>query len=269
MEDRTRFLRGIGSSNDPAHALKSAGLRFHLDMWETQPWRVEAWVEKDALVGVLQRPCNKYDVDFFSCRGYTGQTAMHNAAKRIIRLLRNGQNVLILHLSDHDPSGVDMGRDIDDRLRTFGVYRRAKENGVQFEYRRIALTMDQVDEFSPPPNPAKITDPRAGDYIATYGDTSWELDALEPSYINDLVCRMIADVIDEEAWNERVDEEREGASLLYQLSGRWGKITKGLNPREPDAWASVTTWCDKIGEEEDDEWGEEGDPEVEDDFDSR
>lgn len=79
---------------------------------------------------------------------------------------------VILHLGDHDPSGIDMTRDISDRLELFGA---------DVEVKRIALNWDQIDEFTPPPNPAKLSDSRAGAYIAEYGDESWELDALEPT----------------------------------------------------------------------------------------
>jgi hypothetical protein len=54
---------------------------------------------------------------------------------------------------------------------------------------RLALNMDQIERYNPPPNPAKLTDSRANGYIARYGSSSWELDALEPTVLARLVPR--------------------------------------------------------------------------------
>ena len=84
---------------------------------------------------------------------------------------------MIIHLGDHDPSGIDMTRDIQERLQMFGA---------DVYVKRVALTMNQIGTYNPPPNPAKITDSRASKYIDEYGNESWELDALEPQVITDL-----------------------------------------------------------------------------------
>lgn len=104
---------------------------------------------------------------------------MWGAANRLKRHYDAGQNVVLLHLGDHDPSGKDMSRDIVERLELFGV-----EDVI---FRRLALNMDQIEEYGPPPNPAKLTDSRATGYIREFGRESWELDALEPQVISDLI----------------------------------------------------------------------------------
>jgi hypothetical protein len=75
-----------------------------------------------------------------------------------------------------------------------------------FEMRRIALTMEQVDEEQPPPNPAKTTDSRFADYRRKYGDESWELDALNPAYLTELVTMHVDDEIDARKWRAREEE---------------------------------------------------------------
>ena len=89
----------------------SAARSFRIDKWATQPTRVEVWIEKDALVGVLDAVCPGEDVPYFSCRGHTSQSEIWGAAQRIGRHIANGQNVVVLHLGDHDPSGMDMTRE--------------------------------------------------------------------------------------------------------------------------------------------------------------
>jgi hypothetical protein len=141
------------------------------------------WIEKEALAGVLERACEPLDVPHFSCRGYVSLSAMWRAAVRIrARLETRHKTAVVLHLGDHDPSGIDMTRDIEQRLAVFGA---------DVTVKRIALNMDQVRRFNPPPNPAKVTDSRCAGYIEKYGNQSWELDALDPRTINTLITNQV------------------------------------------------------------------------------
>ena len=155
--DRTRNLRSNGHWKDPAHIIHSAAQSFAMDKWSDQPYRPEVWIEKDALVGILEAACEPLDVPFFSCRGYTSISEMWVAAQRLLGYQDDKQKPVIFHLGDHDPSGIDMSRDIEERLSLFGV---------MVEFHRIALNMDQVKQYRPPPNPAKATDARFADYEA-------------------------------------------------------------------------------------------------------
>lgn len=112
IEDRTRNIRGVNHFVDPTQVLRAAADSFRLDKWANQPNRLEVWVEKDALVQVLEKACTPLDVDFFSCRGYTSSSEVYGASKRLLRYLEDGQTPVIIHLGDHDPSGIDMTRDI-------------------------------------------------------------------------------------------------------------------------------------------------------------
>ena len=142
--DRTRNLMGISHHDSPADLIRDAARRFHTDKWSNQPTRVEVWVEKDALVGVLESVCPSEDVDFFACRGYVSQSEMWAAAQRIERYIIAKQAVLVLHLGDHDPSGIDMTRDVRERLELF-IREDLWNSAVNdLEVKRIALNMDQI-----------------------------------------------------------------------------------------------------------------------------
>lgn len=85
------------------------------------------------------------------------------------------------------------------------------------EVKRIALTMDQIDQYNPPPNPAKITDSRAESYIMEYGYESWELDALDPTTLDGLITEEVEAVLDHDAWedsSQRQDDERQVLSAM-------------------------------------------------------
>ena len=200
IEDRTRDFITRSRWSSGRAILDAVANQFHMDMWATQPKRVFVIVEKEALVGVLQRVCTEYDVPLLAARGYPSASVVREFANDVLEpTVNRGQDVLILHLGDHDPSGIDMTRDLAERLRLFSF-------STPFEMRRIALTMDQVNVEEPPPNPAKITDSRFEGYRRLYGDESWELDALNPAYLTELVSRHVREQISWKAWSNREEE---------------------------------------------------------------
>lgn len=213
IEDRNRMLRGNTHWEKPSEVIRSAAASYHRDHWKGQNYYVEVWVEKDALVGVVGQICRKLDVDYFSCRGYVSQSEMWQAAIRLQNQIEQGREVVLLHLGDHDPSGKDMSRDIRDRLWLF------EAGGVHFH--RIALNMDQIEEYDPPPNPTKVTDSRSSGYIEKYGYSCWELDALEPSVLSDLIANHVTKYRDDEIYLKVRAEENEEIERLKYLYTHW------------------------------------------------
>lgn len=217
LVDRTRNLKSIGHWESPGSIMQAVAKQYAIDKWETQPYRPEVWIEKEALSGVFEQVCNELDVPFFACRGYTSLSEMWRASQRLAQYDTMGQRPLILHFGDHDPSGVDMTRDIIDRLEMF-------MGGVDVD--RLALTMDQVGQYNPPPNPAKITDSRAKVYIQTYGDESWELDALEPDVLADLVRDAILNVREPDNWEKAIKRETKEKRTLEVVSANFAEVGK-------------------------------------------
>jgi len=145
---------------------------------------------------------------------------MWSAGRRLRQAGIAGQTPLILHLGDHDPSGIDMTRDIQERLSLFSE--------TDVEVKRIALNRDQIDFYNPPPNPAKMTDSRFADYQRLHGSSSWELDALKPEMLVDLIKQEIADVLDPDLFNAKVAEEHEGQQLIEDIADRWDDVLEYL-----------------------------------------
>ncbi len=210
IEDRTRNIRGNYHYSGPRQAVQDALDTYEIDMWTNQPVRVQVWIEKEALAGVISGICDELDVPYFACRGYVSQSEQWRAYRRARHYQVNGdQKTVILHFGDHDPSGMDMTRDNQDRLDCFLGY----DGTVKVE--RLALNWDQIEEFNPPPNPAKMTDSRFENYARQYGTESWELDALEPRVMTDLIRENVTKYIDQEAWDDK-DAEREDHRLQLQ-----------------------------------------------------
>ena len=209
IEDRTRGFLRVPSWTSGKAILESSAAQFHMDMWVDQPCRIYCIVEKEALAGVLQRVCSKYDIPLLAARGYPSASVLREFAKA--ELMSSTQRILILHLGDHDPSGIDMSRDLEERLRLLS-HRSA------FELIRVALTMDQIEDQGPPPNPAKTTDSRFAEYEALYGYESWELDALQPRFLTRLVEEHVLEVLDEGLWNARQGEINEIRRRIYEVA---------------------------------------------------
>lgn len=258
--DRTRNLRDLAHWDDPSQIIEAVSRQFRHNKWANQPKRVEVWIEKDALVGVIEGVCTANDVPFFSCRGYTSQSEVWGAGQRLLRYVEAGQMPVIIHLGDHDPSGIDMTRDIRDRLRMFithpwkedartafmdacedGVYEGSPEDArafmeewtdehpvPDFRVERIALNMDQVLQYNPPPNPAKLTDARARGYIETHGRSSWELDALNPTTLAALIQAAINRHRNPALWAAAVAAEEQEREVLTAASRRWDEVAELL-----------------------------------------
>ncbi len=260
MIDRTRNLKGIGHHKTPEDLIEAASKSFHPDLWKDQQHHVEVWIEKDAGIGVIEGVCQRNDINYFSCRGYVSASEMWSASQRLRFAIEDGKQVTVLHIGDHDPSGVDMTRDITDRLRTFihqdwaglnmgpGQHTRGSiktsmrqhlhDKGAivtwadPWQVKRIALTIDQIETYEPPPNPAKQTDSRFLDYQEQTGlDESWELDALDPFVLQDLIQDEIELVRDEEKWDAAYDAMLTERATLAEVHKNWAQIARVHRPK--------------------------------------
>lgn len=230
VTDRTRSLESLAHWGSASEIVDAVARQFRTERWSTQPNRVEVWIEKEALAGVAAVACEPLDVDYFSCRGYTSQSELWAAGQRIGRYLDAGQDVTILHLGDHDPSGLDMTRDIRDRLAIF--LDGDGHDTHRLDVNRIALNYDQVEQYDPPPNPAKFTDSRARGYVARYGESSWELDALDPATLVALIQSNVEALRDEPLWEQATAEQEEHRENLTAASDRWDDVVDYLTPEE-------------------------------------
>lgn len=220
IQDRTREFVVRSRWTSPEGIVEACAVQFHMDMWVGQGRRVYVVVEKEALAGVLERVCHTWDVPLLAARGYPSGTVLREfVVRRLVpECTQNArQGALILHLGDHDPSGLDMTRDLEERLQLFAD---GTGTAPDIELRRIALNMPQILEKNPPPNPAKSTDSRFSEYREEFGSSSWELDALEPQYINALVASHVEAEVDDSIWQDRQREIQDGRDKL-EAAAAW------------------------------------------------
>jgi len=210
MVDRTREVRQLSHWDGPADIVRTCAEEYRIDVRADQPYYIEVWVEKDALAGVVVPLCQELDVACLVCRGFVSQSALWQGALRFGH--RRSQDCVLVYLGDHDPSGIDMTRDIRERLNlTFGT---------RVDVQRIALTMEQIEEYSPPPNPAKITDSRYASYVQEYGDDCWELDALDPRTLRNTILAAILPLTNLAKLKAQERKQRAGRKQLAGIAER-------------------------------------------------
>jgi hypothetical protein len=219
IEDRTRAVVTPNTWETPSDIIRDAAESYREDLWTNQPYRVEVWIEKDALVGVIEDVCGEYRVPYFAHRGNNSQTLQHEAGRRFAEYRDLGLKPLVLHLADHDPNGIDMTRDNRRRLALYA--------GGEIEVRRLALNLDQVRQFNPPPSFAKESDTRFDAYVREFDtEECWELDALDPTVIAALIRAALDPLIDRTKWRRAEARERRGRKLLASAADNWTEVEK-------------------------------------------
>lgn len=220
IKDRGREMVANPHWDNPAKFMENVAPQYRFDLWADQPAYVEVMVEKQALEGVLEPVCRELDVPFTANKGYSSSSAMYEASKRFLARAEEGKQLYVVYLGDHDPSGIDMSRDVGDRLELFlstslGLHHNEETDLI---VKRVALNMDQVRTLNPPENPAKITDSRAAGYISRFGHSSWELDAIEPRQLASLVRSAVRSVMDVPLFTKNQKEQEKGRKELLKFA---------------------------------------------------
>ncbi len=218
--DRLRVPHKVTEWTSPMQIMEAVVSGYLLPRWERQPRYVELWVEKDALAGVLEPIADQYHITLMVNRGYSSSSAMKEAAERLLRQ-GDGKTVTIFYVGDFDPSGEDMVRDVEDRLLLL------TRQGVELEVIKLAITQNQIAQYNPPPNPAKLSDSRAAAFIAQYGDSSYEVDALPPDVLSDIVRGAVEGAIDPGLWRQVMEEETLDKALLQEAADQVMRRRRG------------------------------------------
>jgi hypothetical protein len=209
--DETRDLEIISTWRNPRRC--ADGFYYRRDLWQTQPHTVEVWCEKGTIRGVIEPALDRLGVGFRVFHGFTSATSAWNVSNRGI----DDRPLVALYIGDWDPSGMCMSEhDLPARIKEYG--------GDHIELRRIALTADQTPALTSFSVESKTRDTRYKWFKENYGDQCWELDAMDPRQLRDLVEAEISALIDRTLWEQQEAlEERERKSVEAVLRW-WGDI---------------------------------------------
>lgn len=214
IKDRGRKTEHNSHFESPSEILNLAASSFAIDKWLDQPYHVEVMVEKQALEGVLIPVCKELDINFTANKGYSSASAFYERGRWLgYQAQRLNKKIVVFYLGDHDPSGLDMTRDVSERLGMFA--------GTCVKVERLALNYSQVETLKPPPNTTKETDTRAAEYNRLY-KSSWELDAVEPATLARIVKEAVLKYRDADKWQKAVTTEERMKAELQNLADSFG-----------------------------------------------
>jgi hypothetical protein len=203
VADNTRWQRRVRTYSGPAEALERTAELYRKALWADLDQRVEIWLEKDALAGVIMPVTSLYDVPLMVARGYASLSFLAGAAEEIRQHAKHGVRSFIYHFGDYDPSGVDAANKIGSTLLEM-----APDAHIEFE--RVAVTPEQIRRLHLPSRPTKTTDSRA----KGFAKESVELDAIPP-HLRDYVEGLLAQHLPQDQLKIlRAAEESERNSLL-------------------------------------------------------
>lgn len=207
--DGTRYWSGATLYDDAAAALRECARTYRRNLWSQQPYYVEVWCEKDAIRSILLNAAEPFGVPVFAAKGFASLTSLHCASQAFRQAARHGKRPVVLYFGDHDPSGLSGQAKAEQTLR--------EQFGVEVDFRRLAVTADQIAEFNLPTRPAKKTDSRAKGWEGE----CVEVDAMSSNVLVQLAEEAITGLIDFYAWTQLENTEQLERDSLQQLVQAW------------------------------------------------
>jgi hypothetical protein len=203
IADSTRWMRKPTTYDSIESALQITARTYRRSLWAENHQYVEIWIEKEALAGVVVDVTDEFDVPLMVTRGYPSLSFVQSAAEA---MNARDQFTSVYYLGDHDPSGVDISRKLEEDLIDF------TDGRVSFE--RIAVTEHQILDLALPSRPTKKTDTRSKNFIGE----SVELDAIPATALRDLVRDAIEDHVDEHQLKILQKTEAEERRQLLEMA---------------------------------------------------
>jgi hypothetical protein len=174
ITDGTRWMHKSARYGSIEEALRATSRLYRRDYWRELEDYVEVWLEKDALAGVLFSVTDEWGVPLMVTRGFASLSYIHKAAQAIERVAKPTH---IYYFGDYDPSGVEIDRNLERRLREFAP-------GSEIRFERVAVRREQIEQLGLPTRPTKV---RTTHGLGLHEGDSVEVDAIPPAVLLDLV----------------------------------------------------------------------------------
>jgi hypothetical protein len=201
--DNSRWQHKPTTYSNLKSMMESSHKMYRRSIWDQLPMRVEIWIEKQALIDLFYSVTEKWDVPLYPAVGYASKTFVHEAAVEIDGI---GKPTFIYFFGDYDPSGIDITRATEEKLK------RYVKNTPIF-CRRVAVTPQQIVQYNLPTRPTKKTDSRSKNFK---GD-SVELDAMPAKVLRALTNEIIEVHIDKDVVDSVLKAELAEKETLRKL----------------------------------------------------
>jgi hypothetical protein len=213
--DRSRPAYQPNVWEDAAGYAETVKKAYRKDYWATQPYHVEVWAEKDAIIGAIQPVTDELGVTVRVQRGFISTTKAFEIADHFDSI---DKPIMVFYLGDHDPSGQCIEADALARIQGHSCQ--------EFSLKRLAIHKDDIAEYDLPPLRIKSTDTRSANFRNQFGEECVELDALPPDVLRDRIKSAIESLIDRELWDRAVAVEEAELSSIQETVARWNRSLK-------------------------------------------
>ncbi len=192
LNDPSRAKTIYETYMSPDEAMKKLIATYATDPWLTQVFDAEIWYEKAGMSSIIDRIAQKYTLPHFAIRGEVSTTALIEE-----KIKGRTKPLVIYYLGDQDPAGVNIYERIRNSLdvMTDGLITVIK----------LGITIEQGNSHDFPRTKLKSTLEKKtkDDYMEQFGvEYGFEIDALDPVDIEELVDNALAEIIDADAWSQ-------------------------------------------------------------------
>lgn len=213
IADNTRWQRKPNTHDSFEAAIKLTAETYRRNLWQNQDVYCEIWLEKEALAGVLYEETQKWDVPLMVTRGYPSLSFLYSAAQSIDY---SDKEAHLYYFGDHDPSGVDIPRVVEERIREIAP-------DADFTFECVAVLPEHIESLNLQTRPTKRTDTRSKNFTGE----SVEVDAIDPSTLREMASDCIAAHIDADAWQRMELVEQSERESAHEFMERLGEIYGG------------------------------------------
>jgi hypothetical protein len=189
---------------------------YYRDLLQSQPNHIEIVGEKNTIDNIIRPVAMEYCIPLTLGRGYSSLPPRYEMAQRFWG--SGKERLVLLVLSDFDPEGEDIAHSFARSLRDdFDV--------GEIDAIKVALTADQVAEMNLPTlMKAKESSSRFDKFVERHGDDVFELEAVPPERLQEILREAIDNVLDMEAFNAEVDAEKRDAARLDGLRSSLSRL---------------------------------------------
>ena len=190
------------SAEEFLETVKYQAGQFRLDRTLRQKSRLVVICEAAGMAPQLARVCDPFGITVMSGGGFDSLTDKYRFAAA---LAKEGRPVVVLHIGDHDPSGVSMFLAFLEDVEAF-----TRDLGGSAIFTRLAVTPDQINAYDLPTAP-----PKAGDNRAFNGQTC-QAEALAPDVLANILLHAIEERLDRRAYDKVFRREQKIRRELSQ-----------------------------------------------------
>ncbi|MBP9904872.1 MAG: hypothetical protein KBF66_04890 [Rhodoferax sp.] len=210
--DGTRAVDRISTWRNPSQIIDAAVRGYRRNYWQDQPTLIEVWSEKSTVAGLLAPVLDEFGVTFRVQKGFGSFTSVRQAAEDSLDV-PDHQNPIVLYIGDFDPSGMFMSEiDLPARLKRYGS---------QWQFQRIAVLKSDTKKLPSFDASTKASDKRYEWFVENYGQTCWELDAIDPNDLRQRVREQIETRLNLPAWEHAKHIEAVEVESMKRFHQEW------------------------------------------------